>query len=159
MINTLEKIKNINKLEDKILDLKKYNPIMLGNYLTKLTTLRKDLYQTLDTQTIIDNNLNKVLQNEANDFYLFITRLLSTKKTACALYFEILGNSLKDYSFVKPFDSDRFAYRFALRAIDYLMIDLKLSQNKLSNYKLRGTKKILKHFIDNNKKEEKENIQ
>jgi hypothetical protein len=36
------------------------------------------------------------------------------------------------------------------------MIDLKLSQNKLSNYKLRGTKKILKHFIDNNKKEEKE---
>ena len=155
MNDVLNQIHIIGMYEDKIINLKKYNAVMLGECLSKLKDLRKELYTSISDKNI-SNDIRLLLIKESNNFYLFNYKLLTSKTLSNAVFFEIFHKALADYSFVKPFDNDKYAYKFALRTIDYLKIDLKLSEAKMSNYRLRSVNDLTMNFIKKNKEVEKE---
>ena len=155
MNDIINKIQMINLYEGKIINCKKYNAVMFSKHLSKLRNLRRELYSSLNSEKVNGSNLRLLLVEESNNFYLFNYKLLISKKLSNAVFFEIFDNSLADYSLIKPFDNDKYAYKFALRTIDYLKIDLDLSKAKMSNYRLRGVKTLTDRFIDKNKELEK----
>lgn len=128
-----------------------FTPITLGQNLEQLRALRKKYYSNLIEKVKSSEDFQKDYIYEYTNFCNFNGKLICSKKLPRVIFSRILQEFINDYDFVKPLDTDKYAYQMTLDTLSKLSVALKNSESITRQQQLLGINKLIKKFIEENK--------